>query len=67
MENVDKELEKFNVGDKVKAMVIEINPKKQKLGLSIKEYKKSLQREEISRYMSENEEPKATLGDFLKH
>ncbi len=67
VENVDKELEKFNVGDKVKAMVIEINPKKQKLGLSIKEYKKSLQREEISRYMSENEEPKATLGDFLKH
>ncbi|MBO7429940.1 MAG: S1 RNA-binding domain-containing protein, partial [Spirochaetia bacterium] len=67
VENVDKELEKFNVGDKVKAMVIEINPKKQKLGLSIKEYKKSLQREEISKYMSENEEPKATLGDFFKH
>jgi small subunit ribosomal protein S1 len=67
VENVDKELEKFNVGDKVKAMVIEINPKKQKLGLSIKEYKKSLQKEEMSRYMSENDEPKATLGDFLKH
>ena len=48
-------------------MVIEINPKKQKLGLSIKEYKKSLQKEEMSRYMSENDEPKATLGDFLKH
>ena len=48
-------------------MVTEINPKKQKLGLSIREYKKSLQREEISRYMSENEEPKATLGDFFKH
>ncbi len=67
VENVDKELEKYNVGDKIKAMVIEINPKKQKLGLSIKEYKKSLQREEISRYMTENDEPKATLGDFLKH
>ena len=67
VENMDKELEKFNVGDKVKAMVIEINPKKQKLALSIKEYKKSLQREEISKYMSENEEPKATLGDFFKH
>ena len=67
VENMDKELEKFNVGDKIKAMVIEINPKKQKLALSIKEYKKSLQREEISKYMSENEEPKATLGDFFKH
>ena len=67
VEDIAKALEKFNVGDKIKTMVIEINPKKQKLGLSIKEYKKSLQREEISRYMSENEEPKATLGDFLKH
>lgn len=67
VEDIEKELEKFNIGDKVKAMVTEINPKKQKLGLSIREYKKSLQREEISRYMSENEEPKATLGDFFKH
>ena len=66
-EDSDKELEKFNVGDKVKAVITEINPRKKKLSLSIREYKKSLQREEISKYIQdEGDAPMATLGDFMK-
>ncbi len=66
-EDADKELEKYNIGDKVKALVTEINPKKKKLSLSIREYKKTLQREEISKYIqNEDDAPMATLGDFMK-
>ena len=66
-EDSDKELEKFNIGDKVKAVITEINPRKKKLSLSIREYKKSLQREEISKYIQdEDDAPMATLGDFMK-
>ncbi len=66
-EDADKELEKYNVGDKIKAAVTEINPRKKKLSLSIREYKKSLQREEISKYIQDDgDAPMATLGDFLK-
>ena len=63
----DKEMEKYNVGDKVKALITEINPRKKKLSLSIREYKRSLQREEISKYIQNTDDaPMATLGDFLK-
>lgn len=66
-EELDAEMEKYNVGDKVKTVITEINPRKKKLSLSIKEYKKSIQREEISKYIqSEDDTPMATLGDFMK-
>ncbi len=66
-EELDADFEQYKVGDKVKAVVTEINSKKKKLSLSIKEYKKSIQREEISKYIqSENDTPMATLGDFMK-
>ncbi|MDX9801035.1 MAG: 30S ribosomal protein S1 [Spirochaetia bacterium] len=66
-EELDAEMEKFNIGDKIKAVVTEINSKKQKLSLSLKEYKKSVQRAEISKYIqSEEDSPMATLGDFMK-
>ncbi len=60
-------LKKFNVGDKVKALVTEIKADAQRLSLSIREYQKSLQREELSKYIHDSEEEgNFTLGDMLK-
>ena len=63
-------VKKYNVGDKIKAIVVEVSPEKQKVAFSIKDYKKKVQREEISRYMSseaEKDDGAYTLGDFLKN
>jgi len=65
-EELDAEMEQYNIGDSIKAVITEINPKKKKLALSIKEYKKNMQREEISKYMQSDNAPMATLGDFMK-
>ncbi|MCL2792647.1 MAG: 30S ribosomal protein S1 [Spirochaetaceae bacterium] len=66
-EELDAEIERYKVGDSVKAVVTEINSKKKRLALSIKEYKKNMQREEISKYMqSDNDTPMTTLGDFMR-
>ncbi len=68
-ENPDADpLENFKPGDAVKAVVLEINPSKKKLSLSIKDYHKKIQEEELSKYIhDETEENTATLGDFLKN
>jgi small subunit ribosomal protein S1 len=66
-ENPDDALKKYHTGDKIRAVILEIQPEKQKVAFSIRDYKKKVQQEEISRYMSgeESEEPAYTLGDFL--
>ena len=67
-ENPDDALKKYKVGDKIKAVVLEIQSDKQKLAFSIRDYQKKVQREELSRYMAEEElgDSTFTLGDFLK-
>ena len=58
------------MGDKINVYVVEINPEKQKAAFSVKEFKKKMQRAEISQYMSasDNDEDGAfTLGDLLKN
>jgi small subunit ribosomal protein S1 len=67
-ENPDEALKKYKVGDKIKAVVLEIQSDKQKLAFSIRDYQKKVQREELSRYMAEEESGGSvfTLGDFLK-
>ncbi len=60
-------LSRFKVGQKVKALITELNPKTQRLSLSIKDYEKSIQSKEISKYIhDEEDESTATFGDFLK-
>lgn len=59
-------LKKYQVGDPVKAVVLEINPSKHRLSLSLKEYVKKQQREELKKYIHEEETEAYTLGDFLK-
>jgi small subunit ribosomal protein S1 len=67
-ENPDDALKKYKVGDKIKAVVLEIQSDRQKLAFSIRDYQKKVQREEISRYMAGEESGGSTftLGDFLK-
>ena len=67
-ENPDDVLKKYHEGDKIKAVVLEIQPDKQKVAFSISDYQKKIQRDEISHYMSadESDDSTYTLGDFLK-
>lgn len=61
-------ISKFPVGTFVKAVVVELNPQKKKLGLSVREYVRRLQNEEISKYIHDEEvEGTVTFGDLLKH
>ena len=61
-------LDKYNVGDTVSALVTEVQPNQQKLSLSIKDYHKKMQREELSKYIhNEEEENTVTVGDLLKN
>jgi len=67
-ENPDDALRKYKVGDKIKAVVIDIQGDRQKLAFSIRDYQKKAQREELSRYMvgRESNSSSFTLGDLLK-
>jgi small subunit ribosomal protein S1 len=65
-ETPEEALKKYNVGDTVKAVVLEINPHKNRLSLSLKEYVKKQQREELKKYIHKEETEAYTLGDFLK-
>ncbi len=61
-------LSKYSVGDKVKALVSDINPGAHKLSLSVRDYLNGIQRKEISKYIhDEEDESKSTFGDFLKN
>lgn len=66
-ESWDDALKKFSPGMTVKAVVIDLNPDRQKLGLSIRDLVQRQQREEISKFI-QNEDADAgfTIGDLLK-
>ena len=67
-EDPEEAIKKFKVGDKVKAIVLEIQSDKQKVAFSIRDYQKKMQREELSRYMAKEESSDSTytLGAVLK-
>jgi small subunit ribosomal protein S1 len=67
-DNPDDVLKTYKVGDAIKAIVLELQPDKQKLSFSLRDYQKKMEREEISRYMSAGESDGSTftLGDALK-
>ncbi|MFW6313903.1 MAG: S1 RNA-binding domain-containing protein, partial [Spirochaetota bacterium] len=62
----EKALEKYNVGDKIRAVVTEINPGRQKLSLSIRELARQEQRQEMQKYVGDDDGSTFTLGDILK-
>jgi small subunit ribosomal protein S1 len=67
-ETPEDALKKYHEGDKIKAVILELQPDKQKVAFSIRDYQKKVQQEELSRYMSadESDDSTYTLGDFLK-
>jgi len=67
-DSYEEAIKKYTVGDKIKAIIIEMQADKQKIAFSIRDYQKKVQREELSRYMAaeETDESTYTLGDFLK-
>lgn len=67
-EDPEEALKKYKVGDKLKAIVLEIQSDKQKVAFSLRDYQKKAQRDEISRYMAKEESSDSTytLGAVLK-
>ena len=67
-ETPEEALKKYHEGDKIKAVILELQPDKQKVAFSIRDYQKKVHAEELSHYMSmdESDDSTYTLGDFLK-
>jgi small subunit ribosomal protein S1 len=66
-ESIDDVLERYKVGDTVKAVVTDVNVDRQKLALSIREYTRQVQQETMVQYIhDDSEEEKTTLADFIK-
>jgi small subunit ribosomal protein S1 len=64
---LEEEMKKYEVGTQIKAVIVELNAERQKLGLSIKDLLKKQQREEMSRFLhTEDSSDGFTLGDLLK-
>jgi len=67
VEPLEVAMAKYKVGDTVQAVVTECSPSKQKLSLSLKDYVKRVQREEMDKYIhDESKQDTVSLGDMLK-
>lgn len=67
-ESYEQAIKNINVGDIMRAVVVELSPAKQKLGLSVRELERLEQRREVNKYLHEDDDEDATvtLGDMLK-
>ena len=67
LETPEEAMAKYKVGDQVKAVVIECSPSKQKLSLSLRDYERKVQREEMDKYIhDDSKEDTVALADLLK-
>lgn len=57
---------KEKIGEPITAMVIDVNPRNEKLSLSIKEMKKRDQESEMARYMADSREDEETYNPFAE-
>jgi small subunit ribosomal protein S1 len=65
-ERVDKPSSLFKVGDPVEALVVQLEPKERRIGLSIKALKQHEEREEMQAYVKkEHEAARFSMGDIL--
>ena len=66
-ESTEEVLSRYKVGEKVKAVVIEASAFKQKLSLSIKDYVKKLQQEEMVKYIHDDSAGETVvLSEFIR-
>jgi small subunit ribosomal protein S1 len=54
------------VGDQLSALITNIDRKERKVGLSIKEYKKHMEKADVEEYLAKQETLTSTLGDIMK-
>jgi small subunit ribosomal protein S1 len=63
----EEAVSKVNVGDKIRAVVTELRPGRQRLSLSVRELERQEQRQELQKYIhSEESETTLTLGELLQ-
>ena len=66
-ETLEEVLASLKEGEQIKVVVVEVNPSRQKLGLSRVDFVRRIHQEEMSKYLqSEGASDKVTLGDLLK-
>jgi small subunit ribosomal protein S1 len=63
-ETQDEALKKYKIGDKIKAIVVEIQPDRQKVAFSVRDYQRKLQRDEVSQYMATDGGDGSTYNPF---
>ncbi|MFW5861025.1 MAG: S1 RNA-binding domain-containing protein [Spirochaetota bacterium] len=56
----------FSTGDKVNAVVLDVDVEKKRLSLSIKHYDKIAEKEELKKILDQTSPGKVTLGDMVK-
>ncbi|HVN63076.1 MAG TPA: 30S ribosomal protein S1 [Candidatus Binataceae bacterium] len=65
-ERVDKPASLFKAGDEVEALVVQMDPKERRIGLSIKALKQHEEREEMQAYLKrEHEGARFSMGEML--
>ena len=69
IETYEQAVAKYKIGDKIKAVVIEIKPARQKLSLSLREYNRKIEKEEIAKYIHDesSSEDKVSFASFFKN
>jgi small subunit ribosomal protein S1 len=56
----------YKAGEVIKAVVLKIEPDSKKISLSIKDFDRALEKEEMSRYLKQDDSPShGTLGSFI--
>jgi small subunit ribosomal protein S1 len=63
-ETPDEAIRRYKIGDKIKAVVIEMQPDRQKAAFSIRDYQRKLQRDEVSQYMATDGGDGSTYNPF---
>ncbi|MFP4301136.1 MAG: 30S ribosomal protein S1 [Spirochaetaceae bacterium] len=67
-EPFEQAVQKYNVGDKIRAVVTEVSPQRQRLSLSVRDLERQEQRQELEKYIHEDDSATDTfsLGEILK-
>lgn len=66
-QSFEEAIERYKVGETVRCVVTEVNPGRQRLSLSIRELQRQEQRQELEKYIhDEDDNATVTLGDMLK-
>jgi small subunit ribosomal protein S1 len=65
--SIDKARDGIEPGAQLKAVVTEVSAEKQRLSLSLREFQRREERQELVKYIHDDEQPdKVSLGEFLK-